>query len=406
MRSKTTLSRGLTAGAGAIALSLGLGACSGGAINTGGGGADEGPIKIGLLLPLSGILSSSAEDMLAAFEVYLAENDNKMGGREVELIVEDTEALPDVGLRKANKLILEDEVDVATGVVSSAVALQIAPVFADAEIPLIISNAVANAITGDAGSEFVFRTAQSSYQLGYPAGGWIMDEYGDVPLFLMAPDYSAGHEILAGVREGFTEAGGTIAGEATPPFQSTQDYQPFLSQARSSGAEVIYAFFAAGEAATFITQYDAFGLKDEIPVVGPGSLTSPDVAEAQGTSAEGAYAILPYTWTMDTARNAEFVESYEGQTGRKPSYYGVFSYDAAQLIALAVEANNGDVSDGAALAASMEGAEIDSPRGKFTIDAENHGTVQNFYATQMQMYEGELAPVVVADLGTFGEQPE
>lgn len=404
MRTQPRLSRVLAAGA--MALALLLSACSGGALDAGGGGEDDGPIKIGLMLPLSGILSSSAEDMQAAFELYLEENDNQIGGREVELIVEDTEALPDVGLRVANKLILEDEVDVAAGIVSSAVALQVAPAFADAEIPLVVSNAVADAITGEAGSEFVFRTAQSSYQLGLPAGQWLWDEFGDVPLFLMAPDYSAGEEILAGVEEGFTEAGGTIAGKVLPPFQTTQDYQPFLSQARSSGADVIYAFFAAGEAATFVQQYEDFGLKGQIPLVGPGSLTSPDVAEAQGTSAEGAYAILPYTWTMDTERNNAFVESYEESTGRKPSYYGVFSYDSAQLIAHAVEATDGDVSDGAALAAAMEGAEIDSPRGALTIDPDNHGTVQTFYATQMRMQEGELAPVVVADLGVFGEQPE
>jgi branched-chain amino acid transport system substrate-binding protein len=322
----------------------------------------------------------------------------------VELIVEDTEATPEVGLRKANKLLEEDDVDFGTGIVSSAVALQIAGAFEEAETPLVISNAISNALTGAAKSEFVFRTSFSSYQASYPVGRWLAEKV-EGSLHLAAPDYAAGHELADGVRAGYVEAGGEIAGEVFPAFKDTQDYQPYLSQIAASGAASTYAFFAGSEAANFVKQYDQFGLKKNIGLYGV-SLTTPEVLEAQGASAEGVYNVQPYSWTLDTPRNKKFVEAYRAKTDRNPSFYAAHSFDAAQLIAQAVEAADGDVTDGAALAASMEGATIDSPRGSLSIDADNHGTIQQMYIARMEYVDGELAPVVVAELGTTGEQPK
>ncbi|SDO24122.1 branched-chain amino acid transport system substrate-binding protein [Cryobacterium flavum] len=404
MKIKTKMSRAVFASAAAATVLL-TAACSGGALGGGATSDSEGPIKIGLLLPTSGVYAPISDDMIAGFELYLEQNDNKMGGREVVLIIEDTEATPETGLRKANKLLQEDEVDFGSGIVSSAVALQVAGAFEAAEVPLVVSNAVANAVTGDARSDFVFRTAQSSHQLSYPVGEWIHEELNGVPLFLTASDYAAGHELVDGVREGYIDAGGSIAGEAFPPFQKTQDYQPYISQIGSSGAEATYAFFAGGEAVNFVKQYDEFGYKNQIPLIGPGSLTTPDVLSAQGESAEGAYSVLPYAWTLDNEINAAFVTDYRQKTDRAPSYFSLFSYDAAQLIAQAVQELAGDTSDGAALAAAMEGTEIDSPRGRLLIDKETHGTVQTMYLARIENLDGELAPVIVGDLGEFGEQP-
>lgn len=391
--------------AGVVALALSATSCSGGAFSaTSGGAQDTDPIKIGMLLSTSGVYAPIAEDMLAGFELYLEENNNKMGGREVELIVEDDEATPAVGLQRANKLIEEDGIDFGTGIISSAVALQVAGAFEEAETPLVISNAIADALTGEAKSEYVFRTSFSSYQASYPVGRWLAENV-DGSLYLAAPDYAAGHQLADGVRAGYTEAGGEIAGEVFPAFKETQDYQPYLSQIAGSGAASTYAFFAGSEAANFVKQYDQFGVKDKIDLYGL-SLTTPEVLEAQGDSAEGVYNVLPYSWTLDTPRNLKFVEGYRAKTNRNPSFYAAHSYDAAQLIAQAVEAADGNVTDGTALAASMGGVTIDSPRGSLSIDAENHGTVQQMYIARMEHIDGELSPVVVAELGTFEEQPK
>jgi branched-chain amino acid transport system substrate-binding protein len=406
MKPKILSSRNAAAAA-ALLLALTTTACSGSTLGSSGAasGSTE-SLKIGLLLPTSGVYAPISDDMKAGFELYLDQHDGKIAGKKVELIVEDTEATPDVGLRKANKLIQEDKIDFGTGIVSSGVALQVAGAFENAKVPLVVSNAIANAITGKSKSQYVFRTSQSSHQLSYPVGKWISEELDKAPLFLTASDYAAGHELVDGVREGYKEAGGTIAGEAFPAFGKTQDYQPYISQVKSSGAKATYSFFAGAESVNFVKQYDQFGLHGNIPLIGPGSLTTADVLGAQGASAKGVYSVLPYAWTLDSPTNKAFVEAYKAKTNRVPSYFSVFSYDAAQLIAKAAEANADKLDDGAALAASMEGAKIDSPRGSLTIDPKTHGTVQQMYVARIDEVNGELAPVVVSKLGEFGEQPK
>ena len=404
--SQTTGSWRVAATAGILAMALGATGCSDGALKAGGEQPEQsGPVKIGMLLPTSGVYAPIAAEMKAGFELFLDENHGKLGGRDVDVIVEDTEATPEIGLRKAQKLLQEDDIDFGTGVVNSSVALQINSVFTEAQVPLVISNAFADEITGKARSQFVFRTAQSIHQFSYPVGQWIKDELGG-PLYLIASDYVAGHGVADGVRAGFEDAGGTVVAESFPPFQQTEDYQPYLSKIKSSGAKTTFGFFAGGEAVNFVKQYQQFGLKDMIPLIGPGSTTGSDVIAAQGASAEGAYTVLPYAWTIDTPRNKQFVKAYKAKVGVEPSYYALFAYDAAQLIGLAIQNVKGDVSNGARLATAMEGAKIDSPRGSLTIDKKTHGTIQEMYVARIKMVNGELTPVILKDLGSFGEQPE
>ena len=396
----------VAATAGILAIALGATGCSDGALKAGGEQPEQsGPVKIGMLLPTSGVYAPIAAEMKAGFELFLDENDGKLGGRDVKVIVEDTEATPEIGLRKAQKLLQEDDIDFGTGVVNSSVALQINRAFTQAQVPLVISNAFADEITGKARSQFVFRTAQSIYQFSYPVGKWINDEL-EGPLYLIASDYVAGHGVADGVRAGFEDAGGTVVGESFPPFQRTEDYQPYLSEIKSSGAKTTFAFFAGGEAVNFVRQYQQFGLKGMIPLIGPGSTTGSDVIAAEGASAEGAYTVLPYAWTIDTPRNKQFVTAYKAKVGVEPSYYALFAYDAAQLIGLAIQDAKGDVSNGARLATAMEGAKIDSPRGSLTIDEKTHGTIQEMYVARIEKVNGKLTPVILKDLGSFGEQPE
>jgi branched-chain amino acid transport system substrate-binding protein len=357
-----------------------------------------------MLIPTSGVYAAIAADIQDGFNLFV-EQQGGLGGCGVQLIVADTEANPEVGLRAASRLIEQDQIDIATGVVSSAVALQVRSLFEESRVPLVISNAVATVITGEQRSDYVFRVSQSGYQASYPAGQWVFDNLTEGPVFISAPDYAAGQEIAKYFEEGFTDAGGTVAGRQFPPFQGTHDYQPFLTEIRNSGAEAVFAFYAGAEAINFIQQYDQFGLRGQIPIIGPGALVSDDIISAQGDAALGTYVVTPYAWTLDNPTNRAFVEAYEQKTGRKPSYFAVYSYDAAQLIAAALEAAGCDPAP-EDLVGAMEGFEIDSPRGPVTIDSETHGTVQPIYIAQIQEVDGEPAPVVIEEVGVFGEQPE
>jgi branched-chain amino acid transport system substrate-binding protein len=364
------------------------------------------PIKIGMLNPTSGVYASIAEEIERGFELYVSENGGELGGRAVDLIVEDTEANPEVAVRAANKLINQDQVEFATGVISSAVALAVADAFSEAEIPVVISNAVGTVLTGPDRSDYIFRVSLSGWQGSYPGAQWIRDNWTEEAVFTSAPDYAAGRDFASSFEAGIEDAGGAIAGAQFPPFAQTQDYQPYLSEIRNSGAEAVYAFYAGAEAVNFVNQYAQFGLAGEVPLLGAISLVSDDVLPAQGDAAEGIHILSPWSVALDNETNQNFLSAYEAAHGEsRMGYAAPFAYDAAQLIDVALQATNGCTDDPQALISAMEGAELDSPRGPLTIDPETHGTVQTMYVMEVQEQDGELVHVPVADLGVWGEQP-
>jgi len=360
------------------------------------------PLKIGLLIPTGGVYSSLGEDMRNGFQLYLDQHDGALGGRPVEVIEEDSEANPEVGLRKAQKLLNEDRVAMVTGIVSSAVALGVRDLFHEAQVPLIISNAGANDITRAAKSPYIFRTSFSNWQSTYSLGQWAYDNVAQEGMYVIAPDYAAGAEDIAAFRESFEAAGGTVLTGGLPPFGTTQDYQPFLSEIGNAGAQAVFAFFAGGEAITFVQQYRDFGLKDTLPLIGPGFLTDEGVLEAQGDAALGLRTSLHYTPLLDNPTNSAYVEAYEAAYGEQPTVYTVQSYDAAQLIDLALGELGGDTADVDALVDAMANiGALDSPRGPFEMDPVTHNPIQNFYLREVQEVDGGLGNAVLEDLGPF-----
>jgi branched-chain amino acid transport system substrate-binding protein len=399
--SRRRLIKGAGATAVGVAASSLLSSCGifrgGGGGSAGGGGGEE-PLKIGLLVPTSGVYTVLGEDMQAGFQLYLDQNDNKLGGREVDLIVEDEGSTPEVPVQKAQKLIRKDQVAMVTGIVSSASALGLRDLFDEEQVPLIVSNAGANELTRDLGSPYIFRTSFSNYQPNFAIGEWFYDNVEKDGVYLFAPDYEAGAEQMAAFKESFEGAGGKIAGETYPPFQTTDDYQPFLSKARN--AKAVYAFFSGAEAVTFVTQYEQFGLKDSIPLLGPGFLTDEGVLPAQKEAAIGIRTSLHYTPLLDNPTNKQFVEDYQAANDELPTTFVVQSYDAAQLIDQALTEVDGDTSDVEAVSEALAGVgTIDSPRGTFEMDSETHNPVQMFYLRDVKDVGGQLVNEVVEELG-------
>jgi branched-chain amino acid transport system substrate-binding protein len=228
-------------------------------------------IRVGLLLPYSGVYAALGQDIDAGFVLGLAQF-GEGSGATFDLVREDTEAKPPVGLAKARKLILQDEVDVLAGVVSSGVLGAVRDMVHGAGVPLIVANAGNDEATGEACSPWITRLSFSNGQVNRPMGTWMAGQ-GIRRVFTIAPDYAAGRQMIDAFAASFTAAGGEIVGQEFTPFQKTQDFGPYLAQAQASGADAIYVFFAGGEAITFVKQYDSFGLSSQMPLYGAGFLT-------------------------------------------------------------------------------------------------------------------------------------
>lgn len=382
----------------ATVAALVLSACGGGSsLGTDEGAATEGPVKIGLLVPQSGVYKALGDDMKAGFEVYLEQNDDQLGGREVEVVLADEGETADSGKAAAEKLVKQDDVLAVTGVVSSAVLNGVADLFEGDQVPLVGSNASPTTLTD---VEYIWRTSYLNDEPGEALGAYVAENV-DGPVYLLAADYQAGKDEIAGFKETFLPAGGQVAEEVYTPFPGTSNFQPYLAGVQSSGAEALFTFYAGGAAVDFVKQFDQFGLKGKVTHYSPGFLTEGGVLPAQGEAAVGTFTAMNYSPDLENEVNAQFVEDYQAKTGMLPTTYAMASYDAAQVLDKAIEAAGDDLTRETLNQAIGEVGQIDSPRG--TWEFNDIGTPrQMWYLREVQQTDDGLANVVVSELVELG----
>lgn len=367
-----------------------LAGCGGSGSQEQGTSEEQEPLKIGVLLPYSGVYAQLGEDITDAMELYFEEQNNEIAGRSIELVQEDTEGDPQTGVQAARTLMEREGVDILTGAVSTAVAYGVIDLVDREQMPFVISNALGNDATRG-GVKYVFRTSGSSWQVSYPMGEYLV-ENGIDNVYVSAADYAAGQEMSAAFKEGFEAAGGKVAGEVYPPL-GTNDYSSFLSRIQQAGdAQGVWNFYAGSDAVRFVKQAASSGL--DKPIFGPGYLAEADTLPAQGDAAVGVRTALYYATTLDNPKNKEFIDSFEQKYDRVPSVYAVQGYDAAWLIGEALKATEGNTEDTEALIEAMENVEFDSPRGPMELD-DNHNPVQNIYIREVKKRDGNLENVVV-----------
>lgn len=365
------------------------------------------PIKIGVLAPTSGNLAIIGVDLIDGFQLFVDENDGTLGSCPVELIVENTEGDPETGRRAAEKLIREDEIDIATGVLSSAVALAVRDIFHDAQIPTVMSNPSANAITREALSPYIFRTTATSFMFGSSMAQWLYDNVAQENVVVSAADYAAGQEITAGFTEAFEDLGGQVAGSVLPPLGTTEDYQPFFAQIQEFDPSAVFAFYPGGDAIRFVSQYDDFGLQEKIPLLGSGFLVDESVLPAQGVAALGIRSSLHYSPALDNPANVAFREAFVAAFDRLPNAQSFQAYMAAKLVDHALASVECDASDVDGMITAMETVgSLESPGGVFEMNPATHTPSLTFWVREVQEVDGNLVNVPIEELGVFEDPGE
>ena len=337
------------------------------------------PIKLGLVLPYSSVYASLGEDITRGLELALSEAGNQVAGRSFEVLKQDDQVNPQVGLQVARKFIQQDQVDFLIGPVASHVAIAISKAAKDSETFLLIANAGADQLTREQCSPFIFRTSFSNWQPSYPMGPWLAKK-GIRRVAILAPNYAAGKDALAAFKEGFLPAGGEITSEQYPALGEA-DYQPFLSKIGQGNPQAVFVFFSGSDAVKFVQQYAQAGLKNTYPLHGPGFLVE-DGLQAQGEAALGIKTTLHWADQLDIPANKRFMAAYEKKFGAKPSVFSVQGYDTGQLLVAALKITGGDTRDKAKLRGALETATIDSPRGPFKLSAA-HNPAQNIYVREV-----------------------
>jgi branched-chain amino acid transport system substrate-binding protein len=358
-------------------------------------GAQGAPVKVGVLLPYTGVYAVLGESITQGMELVFARENWTAAGRKIEVVKEDDESKVPVGIRKTEKLIDSDKVDILTGPVHSGVLAGIRDKVHNSKSILIVSNAGADEISRGRCSRWIFRTSFSNWQPCQPMGGWVAKNVSK-EVFQVAPNYQAGKDMMAAFRETFLPAGGKVVAEDYPKFGET-DYAPYLTKIKQSGAKAVFAFFSGSDAVNFVKQYDQFGLKQSIKLTGAGFLTEPDVLPAQGSSALGVITGHFYTPLLDNPTNQRFVKDFREKFGGKmPDGFACQGYDTAEVIVRALKAVNGNTQDKNKLVEIIANIEFESPRGHFRFDPKTHNVIQPFiYVREVKEVAGGINNVPI-----------
>jgi branched-chain amino acid transport system substrate-binding protein len=355
-------------------------------------------LRIGLMLPYTGTYAQLGVAIENGFRMALDEKGGKLGGRDVEYFKVDDESEPAKGIENASKLVQRDKVDVIVGTVHSGVQMGIQKVARDSGVLSLIPNAGVHAATRGLCAPNVFRTSFTNSQPTL-ALGKLMVERGIKKAVWITWKYAAGDEAFEGFRDSFTAAGGTVVKEMGVPFPNVE-FQAQLTEIAALKPDAVVCFFAGAGAVKFIKDYAAAGLKGKIPLYGSGFLTE-GVLEAAGPAAEGIITTMHYADSLDTPRNKAFRLAYAKMFRMQPDVYAVQGYDTGLLLQLGATAVKGDLSNKKALYAAMEGAVIDSPRGKWKM-SKAHNPIQDMYLRVVEKGDNKVIGIAAKALSDSG----
>ena len=331
------------------------------------------PVKIGFVTTLSGPTAVIGNDMRNSFEIALDHLGRKIGGQPVEVIYEDDQQKPEVGVQKTQKLIESDKVDFIVGYIWSNVLLASLKPAVDSKTFLISANAGPSQLAGELCSPYVFSTSWQNDQTPQ-AMGLYMNQKGVKSAFLIGPNYAAGKDMLAGLKSTFK---GQILGEEYTKWPDQLDFSAELSKARAAKPDAIFVFYPGAAGVQFLNQYSQAGLKDQIPLYTAFTIDETTLPR-QKDLALGVPGAQEWVNDLPNEQNKKFVADYKAKHKTGPSFYGAQAYDTASLINSAVTAVKGDTSKKDEMRKEMEKANFKSVRGNFKFGP-NHMPIQNFY---------------------------
>lgn len=357
------------------------------------------PVKIGMIVPLTGSRKDLGNEMDNGFQLYLKVHENKLGNREVQLVKVDEGETPDTAKAAAEKLIKEDRVLALTGVAAATSILAMRDTIESAAVPLIGSNASPGALQG---TKYIWRTSFVASEPSQALAKWAADNAGG-SLAVVAAKYPGDDEEVKSFVEYFKAADGTVNGGDVrfTPYQS-KDYSQVLTQVRQSGATAMFAFYTGSSAVDFVKQYKAAKFPAGFKLIAPGSLTEGYVLKQQGADAQGIYTSMNYSPDLDNAANRRFIAEYQKAYGTIPSTYAMASYDAAAVLDKAIgDASRPSLDSFSLNAAIGKLGQIDSPRGGWQF-SQNRTPLQRWYLRQVRMDGALLSNVLTAELTTLG----
>jgi branched-chain amino acid transport system substrate-binding protein len=358
------------------------------------------PLKVGMVLPMSGPFAAYGKQIEHGARLYLAQSGGTFSGRKVELIIkDDTGVAPEISKRAAQELVVKDKVDILAGFGLTPSAFAVAPIATEAKTPMIVMNAAASAITTK--SEYILRVSHTLPQITAPIASWAAKNK-IKKVYTLVADFGPGLDAQAQFKKTFTSAGGEIVGEVRTPVKNP-DFAPFLQKIKDAKPEAVFLFVPPGEQTiAFMKGFVERGLANAgIRIIATGDLTEEDVLDGVGDNALGIVNSLQYSEVHNSPENKAYVAAYyKAYPKDRPNYMSVSGFDGMQLIAKTLEKTGGDAT-GDKFMAAAKGMAWTSPRGLISIDPATRDIVQTIYVRNVEKVSGKLQNVEFESVPNF-----
>ncbi len=353
------------------------------------------PVRIGMITTLSGPAGYLGQDIRDGFQLAIDLEGGTLGGVPVEVMVEDDGLKPGNGRQIADRMLSDDGVKLFTGIVFSNVAGATVPDIVDAGAFYVSPNAGPSNLAGAECHENYFVVSWQNDNL-HESAGQNASNLGYQTAFVLAPNYQAGKDSIAGFKRFFT---GEIVGELYTSLDQT-DYSAEMAQIRDANPEVVFQFHPGGLGIAFLRQYQQAGLLGTIPMVVASPSMDEVIMNAVGDAAVGINVTTHWNRDFDNPANAAFVAAWEEAYDRPLTYYASQGYDTALAIASALRATGGSLEDPDAFREALRAADFESVRGDFAFGANQH-PVQDWYA--MVVEKGDEGALALRTIGKVFE---
>jgi branched-chain amino acid transport system substrate-binding protein len=357
-------------------------------------------VKIGLINSYTGFVAQVGDEAQKGIDLYVKEHEKDLPpGVKIELLRRDDTSNPEVGKRLAQELITRDRVQLLTGIILSPVAAAVAPLTAEAKVPMLLSIAAAGAAIPRL-SPYVVRISFTLWQQAYPMGKWAAEQ-GWRSAYTAVSDFIPGHDSEAAFTKAFTDAGGKIVGSVRFP-PANPDFAPFVQRIKDAKPEVVFIFVPAGTQATaMIKAIKDLGLREAgINIVAPQDLLPDEELPNMGDTPLGLITSGIYSVAAKRPANEAFLAVWKREYGDKaiPDFFSVDGWDGMAAIFALVKETKGKFTADEALAFLSHWKDPNSPRGPIMIDPETRDIVQNIYIRRVEKQGDALVNVEIATI--------
>jgi branched-chain amino acid transport system substrate-binding protein len=343
--------------------------------------AQGGPIKIGLLVPLTGPLATPGIDMADGFKLFWEQVNNQAGGRKVEYVIADTTCNPDQAITQARRIVHQEKVHFMIGPLCGHEGPAVAQVSKETGVPLIMDTAGADSMTKWDRTPTVVRTAVSASQIGHPFGDYLYKELGARNVTFIGQDYTWGHEVTLGAVETFKQLGGKVAKIIWNPI-GTKDYGATVASI-APGSDAVVAVVVGADRIRLFEAWFNFGMDKKFKIYGAYWLQQDALPQMDDRAIGMIGNSLTYAAGLDTPENKAFIDAFAKKHKRLPSWFAESAYTASLWTRTAIEQIKGKVEDSNAFLAAMRSSTIKAPRGTLKLD-EYDNPIQNVYITKIQ----------------------